>query len=81
MPRTTRVIAFGILWLALAASALQAVPSGSRPVAVPRAESGDFLLAGWDWLVSIFVPCPEPSDRDNSAQSKEGSQLDPDGHQ
>lgn len=80
MPRTTRVIAFGLLWLALASSALQALPSNSRPLEIPRAESGDFLAAAWDWLVSIFAPHPETTDCDNSARSKEGSQLDPDGH-
>lgn len=80
MPRMTRVIAFGLLWLALASSALQALPSGSYPRATPRAESGDLLAVAWEWLASILVPRPDPTDRDNSARSKEGSQLDPDGH-
>ncbi len=83
MPRTTRVIALGLLCLALASSVLQAAPSTSYPPAIPRAESHGFLEAAWKWLVSIFAATPEPlgsKKNQNPVPSEEGSQLDPDGH-
>ena len=81
MPRTTRIVAFGLLGLSLAAGALQAVPSVPPTPHRVQAEPSDFVKAAWDWFKSIFVPHPEPAnDNPSAARSKEGSQLDPDGH-
>jgi hypothetical protein len=87
MPRTTRVIALGLLWLALASSVLQAAPSMPNPRAMPAAESGHLAAAVWKWIVSIVVPRPESMGHDenaapvkNTVPVEQGSQLDPDGN-
>ena len=81
LKRTTCVIiAAGLLMLALS-SPLQALPSNQIRRGELRAESGDFVAAAWKWLVLVFAPDPEPPEGGSSAaRSKEGSQLDPDGH-
>jgi hypothetical protein len=80
MPRT-RIIAAGLLCLALASSALQALPSDLRQHGVPRPDTGDLVALVWKWVGSIFVPQPEPTDIERvEHQAKQGSQLDPDGN-
>lgn len=81
MSRTTRVIALGLLCLALASSALQALPSMPPARAVPVAKPGDLLANVWKWIVSIVVPSPElPGHVSKTNPGEQGSQLDPDGH-
>ena len=81
MPRTTRIIALVLLCLASASGALQALPSNLHPYETPRAEPVSLIKAVQEWFASIFVLRPEPADDNPSAaRSKEGSQLDPDGH-
>lgn len=79
MPRTIRVIAAGLLLLVLGASTLMALPSARSRRAALRVESGNLLTTVRDWLVSVFIGTPEPSDSDSEARPKEGSQLDPNG--
>jgi hypothetical protein len=79
--RLTRVIAVGFLLLALASSTLQALPLKEGLRGGPRAESSDLVTTVWQWLALIFAPNPGTGDGgESSARSKEGSQLDPDGH-
>lgn len=83
MPRTPRVIAVGLLWLVLASSTLQAIPSASHPQEIPWVKSEALVTAAWKWLVSILAPTPAPPGRDSAlSQTKEehGSQVDPDGN-
>jgi hypothetical protein len=82
MPRTTRVIALGLVCLALASSALQAAPSTppARAVSTP-VKSGELLATMWKWIVSIVVPRPElPEHASKATPVEQGSQLDPDGN-
>lgn len=80
MSRIVRVIALGLLVLALS-NALHAVPRNQSLRVGPRAESGDLAVTVWKWLLQVFTPSPEPTENGaSSARSKEGSQLDPDGH-
>lgn len=83
MPRTPRAITVGLLWLALASSTLQAMPSTSHPREIPRAKSGDLVVVAWKWLVSILAPNPESLDKEaapSRTKEEHGSQVDPDGN-
>jgi hypothetical protein len=83
MPRTIRVIAVGLLLLALGASTVAALPSESQMRSTPRVEVGEFVSAAWEWLVSILVPYPESPDREpgmGQVKEEHGSQVDPDGN-
>lgn len=83
MPRTIRVIAVGLLLLALASSTLQALASELPVRPAERTGAGEFVSAAWRWLASILAPSPEPPDRESGiSQAKEehGSQVDPDGN-
>jgi len=80
MSSRTRVIAVGLMLLALS-NTLQALPLDQSLREGTRAESGDLAATAWKWLILIFAPTPAPTEGDaSSARSKEGSQLDPDGH-
>jgi hypothetical protein len=80
MPRT-RIIAVGLLCLALASSTLQALPSIPPARAVSTVKSGDLVATVWRWIVSIVVPSPEPAEHAaKAAPVEQGSQLDPDGN-
>ena len=83
MSRTIRVIAVGLLVLALASSAYASVPSQSQvsPRPVPPIEASALLEAAWEWILDVFAPRPESSILDRSTEKTEhGSQLDPDGN-
>lgn len=79
MLNRTRVIAAGLLMLALASGPLRALPSES--LLLPTQANG-FIAAVWEWIADILGPPPEASTREQSTGTKgdQGSQLDPDGN-
>jgi hypothetical protein len=82
MPRTIRVIAVGLLLLALASSTLMALPSSSLTNSPPAPkEAGDLIEIVWRWVLDILAPYPESLVVDRpTVESEHGSQLDPDGN-
>lgn len=83
MPCNPRVLVIGALLSALASSTLHALPVMPQARPQERAESMDLVAAAWDWLSSLFDTRPDtPADSraEPSGQPKEGSIMDPDGH-
>jgi hypothetical protein len=89
MSHRTRVIAVGGLLLAVAFGRAQAMPLNPQPHPVQRAGAGDLVAAAWDWLASLLGERHAPVHPGTAGhrhgfpagQEKEGTVLDPNGHQ
>lgn len=80
MSRQTRVIAFALIVVFLAAGAAQAWPAAGARTLQPAPTEGVFAAA-WDWMASLFV-LPEMTASQGSpgaVPEKSGCIMDPDG--
>ena len=82
MLNRTRVIAAGLLMLALASGPLRALPSESQTRLPSPTQTDELIAVVWEWIVDVLGPRPEASAREQSTGAKgdQGSQLDPDGN-
>ena len=89
MSHRTRVFSVVGLLLTLTSSMAHALPPKPQSQAMPRAEAGDLMVAARDWLASLlgqrYAPAhPGTAGHRHSSpggQEKEGTVLDPNGHQ
>jgi hypothetical protein len=73
-----RSILVALVLVNLLASAAFALPRASRPAPAPVAG----FSAVWDWMVGLFVPSgPATKAPSVGSVAKEGSSMDPNGHQ